>query len=192
MITEYTLRHGAEDILIEVRRSGRKSMCLEVKQSKKVLARIPAETADAQLKQFIEGHREWIIEKSNFFERKDHNRESVRVPPMEDLKKDELEEIKRKISGRVSYYGNLMGVTWGRITIRNQKTRWGSCSTRGNLNFNYRLYYLREDLLDYVVVHELAHRRYMNHSHEFWREVERYFPDYRECRRRLKECIMQE
>lgn len=60
-------------------------------------------------------------------------------------------------------------------------------SAKGNLNFNYQIYYLPDELLDYVVVHELAHRRHMNHSDEFWREVEKYFPMYRQCRKRLKE-----
>lgn len=83
-----------------------------------------------------------------------------------------------------------MGITYGRITIRNQKTRWGSCSAKGNLNFNYQLYYLPEEFLDYVVVHELAHRRHMNHSAAFWEEVGRYYPNYKECRKRLKEITI--
>ena len=92
-----------------------------------------------------------------------------------------------KIAERVEYYCRIMNVQVGKVTIRNQKTRWGSCSSKGNVNFNYLLYYLPEELLDYVVVHELAHRRHMNHSQRLWEEVEKYCPDYRNCRKKLKE-----
>ena len=80
-----------------------------------------------------------------------------------------------------------MGVTYNRIFIKEQKTRWGSCSSSGNLNFNWKLILIDEELLDYVVVHELAHRKQMNHSQQFWQEVEKILLDYKERRRRLKE-----
>ena len=80
-----------------------------------------------------------------------------------------------------------MGVTCGRISIREQKTRWGSCSGQGNLNFNWKLILMPPEILDYVVVHELAHRKQMNHSPAFWAEVERILPDWRERRRWLRE-----
>ena len=73
------------------------------------------------------------------------------------------------------------------ITIRNQKRRWGSCSSKGNLNFNYRLHYLPQELMDYVVVHELAHRLEMNHSARFWNIVGQYDPKYREHQKQLTE-----
>lgn len=187
MITEYRMQSGEREILIRVKRSSRRTMSLEIKQTGEVLARIPMELPDGELKAFIRGHQDWIIEKLAISRQKSRDRGTTEAAPVKELKKGELEDIKAKIAGRVLYYGNLMGVTWGRITIRNQKTRWGSCSSKGNLNFNYQLYYLDDRLLDYVVVHELAHRRHMNHSREFWQEVERYCPDYRECRRHLKE-----
>ena len=91
------------------------------------------------------------------------------------------------IPGRVKYYAYIIGVTYGKITIRNQKTRWGSCSSNGNLNFNNRLLFVPKELVDYVVVHELAHRKEMNHSNAFWNVVEKYMPDYKERRQWLKE-----
>ena len=90
------------------------------------------------------------------------------------------EEAGRDIPERVSRFAEQIGVTYGRITIRNQKSRWGSCSSRGNLNFNCLLMLAPERERDYVVVHELCHRLEMNHSKRFWREVERILPDYRE------------
>ena len=81
----------------------------------------------------------------------------------------------------------LVGVSYGGITIRAQKTRWGSCSSKGNLNFNCLLLLAPAEVLDYVVVHELCHRREMNHSPKFWAEVERVLPDYDARRKWLKE-----
>ena len=83
------------------------------------------------------------------------------------------------IPARVEYFARIIGVTYGNITIRNQKTRWGSCSSKGNLNFNCLLMLAPPEVLDYVVVHELCHRKQMNHSKAFWTEVENVFPDYK-------------
>ncbi len=103
-------------------------------------------------------------------------------------RKQNRELARQRITRRVEYFAPLVGVTYNRIFIKEQKTRWGSCSSLGNLNFNWKLILLNEELLDYVVVHELAHRKQMNHSPTFWAEVERVLPDYRERRRRLREC----
>ena len=97
------------------------------------------------------------------------------------------EQARRVLTEKTAYFAKLMGVTYGRISIRGQKTRWGSCSAKGNLNYNWKLMLCPEEVQDYVVVHELAHRREMNHSKAFYRIVEEILPDYRERMRWLKD-----
>ena len=91
------------------------------------------------------------------------------------------------IPARAAYYAPLIGVTYGRITIRNQTSRWGSCSSKGNLNFNWRLIFAPEEVVDYIVVHELAHRKEMNHSRAFYNVVASVLPDYKVQEKWLKE-----
>lgn len=187
----YVIRDGNREIPVEIRRSARKTLGLEVKSDGQVLARVPMRLADGTVKKFLEEHRDWILTKSQLVAERQKAGESTYATPVKDLTPDELEKIKEKFADRVLFYSEKMGVTFGKITIRNQKTRWGSCSSKGNLNFNYQLYYLPDKLLDYVVVHELAHRRHMNHSPEFWQEVGTYFPGYQECRKELKKVTLQ-
>lgn len=88
---------------------------------------------------------------------------------------------------RCEYYLPFTGGSYERITIRDQKTRWGSCSSSGTLSFNYRLMFAPPRVLDYVVVHELCHLTHMNHSREFWNLVEEVMPEYQEYRSWLKQ-----
>lgn len=189
MLTEIILNDKGtnENIRVQVIRSGRKSLGLEVRPDGTVLARIPDRLSDRELKAFIEKQQEWILKKVAQVKKRADARTKIKVPSVDALSDAEIQKIKDKIADRVKYYCAVMQVTVGRITIRNQKTRWGSCSSAGNVNFNYQLYYLPDELLDYVVVHELAHRRHMDHSKEFWSEVARYCPDYRARRKQLKE-----
>lgn len=90
------------------------------------------------------------------------------------------------IHEKLQIWSLVYGTTYNRVTIRNQRSRWGSCSARGNLNFNYRLIFLPEPLFDYVIVHELCHLIELNHSNAFWEHVERALPDYRERKVHLR------
>lgn len=87
---------------------------------------------------------------------------------------------------RAAHYASQLGVTFGTIRVKSQKTLWGSCAPSGDLNFNWRLTLAPPEVLDYVVIHELAHRLEMNHSRRFWTHVERLCPEYRERRRWLR------
>ena len=189
MITEWSIKKadGRGEIRVSVIRSARKSLGLEVRDANTVLARIPTRVSDRELKAFVENHRSWILEKTAVMAEREENRKSTPAPLPELLSKTDWMKIQLKIGKRVRHYCETMGVTVGYVTVKNQKTRWGSCSAKGNVNFNYQLAFLPDELLDYVVIHELAHRRHMDHSMAFWAEVEKYCPDYRERRERLKE-----
>ena len=171
----------------QVIRSARKTMTLEVRRDGNVIVRAPLRTGLPRIKRFVNQKQEWVL---GCLERTKEYREQK--PLSADLSESKrnvyIRKAKETITKRVSYFARLMGVSYRNITIREQKTRWGSCSSEKNLNFNWKLVLLAPELLDYVVVHELAHRREMNHSKYFWKIVEAELPDYRERRRRLKEC----
>ena len=107
------------------------------------------------------------------------------------LTEAEINELKAQaaevIPERVSYFAGVVGVSYGRITIRCQKTRWGSCSSKGNLNFNCLLMLAPHEVLDSVVVHELCHLKEMNHSKAFYDEVLRAYPNYKQDHKWLKD-----
>jgi predicted metal-dependent hydrolase len=96
------------------------------------------------------------------------------------------ENARQLIHARLKHYAPLCGVVYKRVAIRNQRRRWGSCSSLGNLNFNYRLIFLPSALCDYVIVHELCHLKQMNHGPRFWAEVEKVLPNYLELETELK------
>lgn len=148
-----------------------------------MVVRCPYWISDTKAKAFVQMHEEWIRKQ---WEKAGRRLEQRRVIPEEEVA-GYREQAKRILAEKTDAWARRMGVDYGRITIREQKTRWGSCSAKGNLNFNWKLVLLPEQLLDYVVVHELAHRREMNHSPAFWQIVEAEIPDYRQRRRELRD-----
>ncbi len=100
----------------------------------------------------------------------------------------QYKEVARElIQSKVDYYCRRYGFEYGKISIRNQRTRWGSCSVKGNLNFSYRLLFLLPEEQDYIVVHELCHLKEQNHSHRFWSLVEEILPNYKMLDRAIKD-----
>lgn len=187
---EYILKTKKEEILVKIVRSNRRSAGLEVK-GEQVTARVPFRFPQEDVIQMIESHAKWITEKLELARERKKNGTTIHISP-EDLTEENIAQMKEKFRQKVETYAKLMGVTYGRITIRNQKTRWGSCSSDGNLNFNFKLFFLPEHLMDYVVVHELAHRIHMNHSKDFWKVVATYCPEYKKCTQELKHIYLVE
>ncbi len=172
---------------IEVIRSNRKSIGLQIKEPGKLIVRAPYRATNTVIREVIESHVVWI---ENAMERVEaeakQNQESAARPFTEDELWVMRERAKEIFPKKVKHYAELIGVTYGRITIRKQKTVWGSCAANGNLNFNCLLVMLPDEVIDYVVVHELCHRLEMNHSKAFWAEVEKVLPDYKERRKVLR------
>ena len=169
----------------EVIRSRRKTLCAEIREGRLII-RAPLYASAASIRSFVDQNRNWIeTHLAKALRRRQELEACGRLTPEElrALADRALEVIPR----RVAYYAPLVGVTYGRITIRNQRTKWGSCSAKGNLNFNCLLLLAPPEVLDSVVVHELCHRRVMNHSAAFYAEVLRVFPEYRRWNRWLRE-----
>lgn len=184
----YTIING-EKVIINIIKSKRKSIGLEIRGDGSIVVRTPGFLSEYMICEFVEKHRNWIEEKRKHIIERNRNADRIRFPEYNSLSAEDKALIREKYLERVNHYSKIMGVEINRLTIRNQRTRWGSLSSRKNMNLNYRLYYMPQELLDYVVVHELSHVRHMNHSKEFWNEVGKYYPEYRRERKRLKDMI---
>ena len=169
----------------EVIRSNRKSMAVEIKLNKLII-RAPMQATNEDINAFMLKNKAWIEKHLAKAQAQQQAAASVKKLTMDEIRKlaDRAVEI---IPDRVKYYAPLVGVTYGRITIRNQRSKWGSCSSKGNLNFNCLLMLAPPEVIDSVVVHELCHRKEMNHSDRFYAEVLRVFPDYHKWDKWLKD-----
>ena len=170
----------------EIIRSRRKTVALQIAEDGHLIVRAPLHSSGKDILAFIEKNEKWIqIHTAKVLQ---HNRELGQLEPfsVQDLRgmADKALEI---IPERVKYYADKLGVAYGRITIRSQKTKWGSCTSKGNLNFNCLLMAAPPQVLDSVVVHELCHRIHMNHSKEFYASIYRVFPDYDKWNKWLKD-----
>ena len=173
---------------VTVIRSNRKTVAIQVNCDLSVTVRAPRSASEKDIEEILKKKKAWI---SKHIEKIKETKERFEAEPTEKLTREKVialaEEALKIIPARVEYFAKVIGVTYGKITVRNQKTRWGSCSSKGNLNFNCLLMLAPPEVLDYVVVHELCHRKQMNHSKAFWLEVEKVLPDYKEARKWLKE-----
>lgn len=168
-------------------RTRRKTIGLEISPDLQITVRAPYHLSDVRIREFVESKQTWILKHlATMQDRQAHDPIPAGVISDKELR-HMTKEARIIIPERVKYFAKIIGVTYGQITIRHQKTRWGSCSSSGNLNFNCMLMATSPELIDYVVVHELCHRKQMNHSPLFWKEVEEILPDYRNLRSRLRE-----
>ncbi len=166
-------------------RSRRKTISVEIKDGE-VLVRAPKWVPKYEIQNFVEKNQRWI---EKHLQKAKEQEEQLKV--LEPFTLEELDSFADKalavIPKRVEHYAGLMGVSYGRVTIRTQRTLWGSCTSKGNLNFNCLLMLAPPEVLDAIVVHELCHLKHMNHSKEFYNEVLSIYPDYHKWNKWLKE-----
>ena len=163
-------------------RSKRKTLSIQITPAGEVIVRCPRRMSKGEIDAFVQEKRGWI---------QGHLARIANQPQLPPFTEEQLEvladQAKVRISQRAAHFAPQVGVSYGRITIRSQHTRWGSCSSQGNLSFNCLLMLAPPEVADYVVVHELCHRKEMNHSAAFWAEVERILPGYKTQKQWLKE-----
>ena len=165
----------------QIIKSDRKTIAIQIKPDGQVVVRCPKRMRVEEAKRFVESKADWI--EKHLAKRPPQDVAKYTPKEVEQLR----EQARKLVTERVRYYAPIVGVTYGQIAIRTQHTRWGSCSSKGNLNFNCLLTLVPPEVLDYVVVHELCHRKELNHSARFWSQVEQFFPDYKAQRKWLKE-----
>lgn len=157
---------------------------ISVKKDGEIVVTKPRYVAYKTAEKFLNDKRDWL---SKTLEKVKVNSITGPKTPKDNLdykknKSAAMEFVKNKIEEINKHYNYVIN----RISIRNQTTRWGSCSKKGNLNFNYKIIYLDEKTAEYVIVHELCHLKELNHSPRFWRLVGEYVPDYKEVRKKLR------
>lgn len=164
-------------------RSKRRTLSLEVNSELEIIVRAPVAASRSKCDEFVISHSEWIskaVEKQRI-------RQMKRLPePTEEEIKTLRDEANRVLPERVAYYAPIMGVEPRSVRITSAAKRLGSCSGDNRINFSYRVMMYDRDVIDYVVIHELAHIREHNHSKRFYAIVERYCPDYRKIIKKIK------
>ena len=165
--------------------SRRKSLSLRIAPDGSLDIRAPIGMPRREIERFLEEKADWIATHRAQVLR-DRQQGALHAIGAEQL--ETLKELAREpIYESLRRFAPQMGVNYGRVTIRCQKSRWGSCSSQNNLNFNWKLMLAPPEALEYVVVHELCHLIEFNHSQRFWRLVESRLPEYEAAKKWLKD-----
>ena len=171
---------------VEVRRSKRKSAAIKITADMQIVVFVPLYVSDNEIEKMVISKSKWIDEHMLKVQSTIDERSKLEKITFEQIK-ELADQAVEYIPKRVKYYAEKENFVYNKITIKNLVSRWGSCSTKGNLNFNCLLMLTPDYVIDYIVVHELCHLREMNHSEKFWAEVEKIMPDYQRAELWLKQ-----
>lgn len=148
---------------------------------------LPQFFPESSAQKFLFQKADWILKKLEYFRSKES---WVSQLPKIRMTKGDYKKNKARalllVNDRLEHYSRIYDLSYKKISIRNQKTRWGSCSRNGNLSFNYKIIYLPDNLADYIIVHELCHLGQFNHSRKFWELVAKTIPEHKKLRKEVK------
>lgn len=171
---------------VEVRRTKRKSATIKITADMQIVVYVPLYVSDNEIERMVISKSKWIDEHMLKVQSTIDERSKLEKITFEQIK-ELADQAVEYIPKRVKYYAEKENFVYNKITIKNLVSRWGSCSTKGNLNFNCLLMLTPDYVIDYIVVHELCHLCEMNHSEKFWAEVEKIMPDYQRAELWLKQ-----
>ncbi len=176
------------EIVYKIKRSRRaRNLRLTIYCDGGLVATLPNRLDENLVEKFIREKSAWILKKVDFFlSSKWQSKNRLFLKSSRKEYRNNKDKARAFIGSRLEHFNQFYGFSWRKISIRAQKTRWGSCSRKGNLNFNYKILFLPEKLADYIVVHELCHLREFNHSRKFWNLVAKAIPDYREIIKEIR------
>lgn len=147
----------------------------------------PPSMRQSRVEEFIIKKSQWVLHTIEYFKQFPRK---VFIKNKKRHFSEHREKARALVRERLEYFNQSYGFKWNRIAIRNQKSRWGSCSRKGNLNFNYRIMFLPSHLADYIIVHELCHLEALNHSKKFWALVSKAIPDHHQFRKELRKAAL--
>lgn len=186
MQKEITLHNRTVTYTLRTSKRAR-SMRLTAHFDGSIVATAPHGVGEDRINRFLEAKSAWLISKIDYF--KQFKGQTVLKHSRSDYRKNKQKALELA-EKRVGHYSSIYKFKYKSISIKNQKTRWGSCSRKGNLNFNYKIVHLPEHLADYIIVHEVCHLGELNHSQRFWNLVAKTLPDHQALRLELRKYPM--
>ena len=173
-----------QEIAYKLRKSRRaKRMRIAIYGDTNIVVTLPYGLKESLAEKFLSAKAAWLLDKILYF--KKYGQLVFIKSNIRDYQKNK-QAVLSLAEDRVNYFNKIYKLKFNKIAIRRQKTRWGSCSSKGNLNYNYKILFLPEAITDYIIVHELCHLKEFNHSRKFWHLVAQAAPNYLEIKKELK------
>lgn len=178
------LKYNQQKISYVIKRSQRaRRIRLTVYQDKRVVVTLPQNLSAVLAEQFVQQKAIWIWRKLNHFK---NSQKSLLAKYNPEEYRHYKEKVRQIILSKLNYLNQVYDFPINQVRIKNQRTIWGSCSKKGNLNFNYKIMFLPDKLADYIIVHEICHLKELNHSPQFWSLVGRSFSNYQVIKKQLR------